>query len=76
MTLPSLLELRTTIAGELQAAQVAGRLRLDLDPQAMATGLETIVVSLLISHLRTSVVDDERWSGVLAVLHAALDPLP
>jgi AcrR family transcriptional regulator len=76
VALPSLVELRTTIAGALQAAQGAGRLRPDLDPLTMAAGLETIVVSLLITHLRTPTSDADRWAGVLAVLHAALDPLP
>lgn len=76
VALPSLIELRATIAGALQAAQDGGRLRPDVDPLTMATGLETIVVSLLISHLRTPLEDADRWAGVLAVLHAALDPRP
>ncbi len=74
VSLPSLLELRATVASELVAAQRAGRLRSDLDAELMAAGLETVVVSLLISHLQTSTTDESRWAGVLAVLHAALDP--
>jgi AcrR family transcriptional regulator len=74
VALPSLLDLRATVAGELRHAQREGRLRPEIDPEAMATGLETVVISLLISQLQTAAVDQERWVGVLAVLHAALDP--
>lgn len=74
VSLPSLLELRATVANELAASQQAGRLRADIDPATMAIGLESIIVSLLISQLQTTIHDESRWSGVLAVLRAALAP--
>jgi AcrR family transcriptional regulator len=66
-------ELRKGLAELLAAEQVIGTVRPDIDPRAMAGGLVTIVISLLISLLQTG-ADPSGSLGedVLAVLEAAL----
>lgn len=76
VSIPSLHVLRADVAEELAGSQRAGRLRPDIDPAAMAIGFETIIVSLLISQLQSGDHDESRWSGVLAVLQAALAAPP
>ena len=50
-------------------------MRNDVDPELCATGLEAIVVALLIAILQTGGDSDPRTSaGVLAVLDAAIRP--
>lgn len=46
---PALADLRTTCAERLRAGQSAGTVRPDIDPHAMANGLVTLLLSLLMS---------------------------
>ena len=68
-------QLRKGLAELLAAEQITGGVRPDVDPVAMAGGLVTIVISLLIALLQTGADPDPSGplgSGVLAVLEAAL----
>jgi len=75
LALPSLAHLRVEVAAELEAGATRGEVRVDLDPEAMAVGLETIVLSLLMASLQTRPdVTADRAAGALAVIDAALRP--
>lgn len=76
LALPSLVGLRELVASSLAEGQRAGRVRPDVDPKAIALGLETIVLSQLSTSLALQVGHgDERWRSVLAVIEAALTPM-
>jgi AcrR family transcriptional regulator len=73
--LPSLDAFTADFATELANAQRAGEVRRDVDPVAMAKGLESIVLALLMAHVQTGEGADEmRSASVVAVLEAALRP--
>jgi AcrR family transcriptional regulator len=76
--LPALERLRTTTTAELAAGQHAGTVRADVDPTAMALGLETLVLALLMAVLQVGEAEPgamaARRGSVLAVLDAALAP--
>lgn len=77
VTIPSLVSLTAELADELADAQGAGDIRGDVDPAELAVGLETVVLSLLMAELQTGLtVEPERAAGVLALLDAALRPIP
>jgi AcrR family transcriptional regulator len=77
---PALERLRARTAAELAAGQRAGSVRSDLDPVAVALGLETVVLALLMALLQVGEPDPERTAArrasVVAVLDAALSPPP
>jgi AcrR family transcriptional regulator len=76
MTIPSLVELTAAVAELLADAQAAGEVRDDVDPAALAIGLETILLSLLLGEVQTGLaIEPERQAGVVAVLEAALRPV-
>lgn len=71
--LPSELRLHDGLTTALRRGQGEGTVRMDIDPELCATGLEAIVVALLIAILQTGGDSDPRSAaGVLAVLDAAL----
>lgn len=73
--LPSELRLHHGLTAALLKGQSEGTVRSDIDPELCATGLEAIVVALLIAILQTGGDSDPSTSaGVLAVLNAALRP--
>ena len=76
--LPALAQLRETTAAELSAAQQAGTVRADVEPAALALGLETVVLALLMALLQVAGADPDvvaaRQASVVAVLDAALAP--
>ena len=74
LNLPALSDLRAVLAASLAADQEAGRTRDDVDPGLLALGLETIVLSLLMSILVVGEIDPARQAGVIAVMGAALEP--
>lgn len=77
LALPSLAHLRVEVAAELVAGSERGEVRADLDAEAMALGLETIVLSLLMASLATRPeATADRAAGALAVIDAALRPAP
>jgi len=75
LSIPALEQLRKAIAERLSAQQLAGSVRADVDPQQMANGLMTIVLSMLMSLLQTG-TDPATLLGrdVAAVMEAALSP--
>jgi AcrR family transcriptional regulator len=76
LDIPSLAELREELAADLQAGQQKGEVRADVDATAMAMGIETFVLSLLMGYLQAGQGQmEERALGVVALLDAALKPL-
>jgi len=75
LTIPALEQLRKTCGERIRTQQVAGDVRADIDAQAIANGLVTIVLSLLMSLLQTG-TDPATLLGrdVAAVVEAALSP--
>jgi AcrR family transcriptional regulator len=74
LAIPTLLELRSRLAAALAAGQDAGRVRSDIDPKAIAIGLETLTLALLMARLKVSQGGEDRRRGVEAVFDAALRP--
>lgn len=75
-TLPSELRLHHALVELLRRGQVDGTIRADVDPQAIAIGLDAIVTSVLMGILQTNHADAETSRGVIAVLDAAIRPFP
>jgi AcrR family transcriptional regulator len=75
LAIPALEQLRKAVAERLHAQQLAGSVRADIDPQQIANGLVTIVLSMLMSLLQTG-TDPATLLGrdVAAVVEAALSP--
>jgi AcrR family transcriptional regulator len=73
LSIPALEQLRKEFGARLHAQQLAGDVRADVDPQAIANGLVTIVLSLLMSLLQMG-TDPVTFLGmdVAAVVEAAL----
>jgi AcrR family transcriptional regulator len=77
LDIPVLAELRKASADQLRAQQLAGDVRSDIDPDRMAGGLLTIVLSLLMSLIQTGLDPAEpALADVHAVLDAALNAPP
>ena len=77
LDIPVLAELRKVYADRLVAQQLAGDIRADIDPQRMAGGVLTIVLSMLMSLIQTGLDPTEpRVADVHAVFEAAFAPLP
>jgi len=76
LDLSSLRELRARVADGLALAQSMGAVRVDIDPQSLAVGLETVVLALLMASLQVNGVDEERTAGVGAVFDAILQAAP
>ena len=75
LTIPSLVAFTADLAELLGAAQAVGEVRTGVDPAALAIGLETIVLTLLMGELQTGLsVEPERQAGIVAVLDSALKP--
>jgi AcrR family transcriptional regulator len=75
LDLPSLAALREELARDLRKGQTSGEVRPDIDPDAIAIGIETFVLSLLMGYLQAGRGQSpERAAGVVAVLDAALKP--
>jgi AcrR family transcriptional regulator len=74
--IPALEQLRKESAERIRTQQIEGQVRDDIDAQQMATGLTTIVLSLLMSLLQTG-ADPATVLGadVAAVFEAALSPV-
>jgi TetR/AcrR family transcriptional regulator len=71
--LPSELRLHDGLTTALRRGQGEGTVRKDIDPELCATGLEAIVVALLIAILQMGGDSDPgAAAGVLAVLDAAI----
>lgn len=76
LEIPALAELRKGIAERLRAGQASGEVRRDIDPVRAASGLESVVMAILIAAMQTGVpAEGERADGIMELLQAALrDP--
>ena len=75
LELPSLHQLTEETALGIEVAQAEGDIRSDVDAHLMAEGLESIVLSLLMSSLQANVGSESpRAVATRAVLDAALRP--
>lgn len=79
--LPTLVQVRSQLADRLRAGQAAGEVRADIDPTTVATGLQVVLLGLLISLVTTTAPGEpatppppEVTAGVLAVFDAVLAP--
>jgi AcrR family transcriptional regulator len=73
--IPALTELRKVCAERLRAEQLAGNARVDVDPTVIASGVVSIVLSLLMSVEQVGPEAAVRYSeDVVAVFDAALRP--
>jgi AcrR family transcriptional regulator len=77
LEIPALAEVRKGIAEQLRAGQATGEVRTDIDPVRAASGLESVVMSILIAVMQTGVpADGERAEGIMELLQAALREPP
>jgi AcrR family transcriptional regulator len=76
LSIPALLELRSRLSEAMAAGQEAGLVRPDVDPKAIAIGLETLTLALLMAWLKVPEYGDERQRGVEAVFEAVLRQPP
>jgi AcrR family transcriptional regulator len=75
LDLPSLQALTATFAEQLANGQETGDVRRDVDPTVVATGMEAIVLCLLMGVVQAGVDPaSEMGAGVAEVLDAALRP--
>jgi AcrR family transcriptional regulator len=76
LDIPVLAELRKASADQLRQQQLAGEVRADIDPDRTASGLLTIVLSMLMSLIQTGLDPSEPIvADVHAVFDAALAPI-
>ena len=77
LEIPALAELRKVCAERLRADQVTGAVRSDIDPVAIANGVITIILSLLMSLVQLGENAAAAYAGdVAAVFEAALSRIP
>jgi AcrR family transcriptional regulator len=77
LEIPSLTELRQACAARISAEQRSGRVRGDIDPVAIANGVVSIMLSLLMSVVQIGTSATFAYRGdVAAVFEAALEPPP
>jgi AcrR family transcriptional regulator len=75
LNLPSLSTVRRDLAADLRAGQRDGEIRADIDPDVLAWGIESVVLSLLMGYLQAGRGQSaERATGIVALLDAALQP--
>jgi AcrR family transcriptional regulator len=77
LEIPALAELRKVCAERLRSDQVTGAVRSDIDPVAIANGVITIILSLLMSLVQLGENAAAAYAGdVAAVFEAALSIAP
>jgi AcrR family transcriptional regulator len=74
LDLPSLAVLRAELADDLRTGQANGNVRVDIDPELIARGLETFALTLLMGYLQVGQRDESRAEAVVALMDAALRP--
>jgi AcrR family transcriptional regulator len=68
---------KVVIADRLRARQAAGIITADVDPMVLATGIETVMFSLVLSTVRAGLENDpERIRAVVAILRSAVGGPP
>jgi AcrR family transcriptional regulator len=70
LDIPVLAELRKVYADQLRSQQLAGEIRSDVDPDRMAGGVLTILLSMLMSLIQTGLDPTEP---IVADVHAVFD---
>ena len=76
LTIPALEELRKVVTERLRVDQAAGQVRTDIDPVAIAGGIVSIMLSLLMSVVQLGTDAVAAYGGDIgAVFAAALDPI-
>lgn len=75
LEIPALEELRKVTTALLESDQLAGKVRADIDPTAIANGLVTLILSLLMSLVQIGGDIATRYADdVQALISAAIDP--
>jgi hypothetical protein len=75
LDLPAVAELRKAFADRIDSDQLAGRVRPDIDPATMASGMVSILLSLLMSVVQLGAdTITSHGADVAAVFEAALTP--
>lgn len=75
INLPALSDLTAAIATRVRAAQTAGDVRSDIDPEMFSNGAEAILLSLLMSVVQVGAsTEARRQLGVLSIFDAVLRP--
>ena len=74
--LPALQDLTAELAEMLREAQGRGEIGTTVDPGTLAVGVETVVLSLLMSAVQVPGEADTRVPGILAVFQTLLGPPP
>ncbi len=72
--LPALQDITAELAGLLREAQDRDEVPADLDAGALAIGIETVVLALLMSAVQVPVEADRRVPGIVSVFQALLRP--
>jgi len=73
LDLPSLAEVRSTLADELRAGQLTGEIRGDVDPDLLAIGIETLSLAAIMALLQVGPIQmTDRVSGAMTVFDAAM----
>jgi AcrR family transcriptional regulator len=68
--LPALRDITAELAEDLREEQANGQVRAGVDPDALALGIETVVLSLLMSAVQVPVEADSRVPGIVTVFQA------
>ena len=69
LNLPAVVHTRAQLTAMVAGAQQAGLLRADLQPEALAGAMETIVLALLLGAVQVGMIGDEnRRLAILAIL--------
>lgn len=77
LEIPALAEVRKVCTERLRSDQVTGKVRSDIDPESLGNGLVSIMLSILMSAVQLGgEVASTYAPGVLAVVGAAIDPVP
>jgi AcrR family transcriptional regulator len=75
--LPSARSLTADLESMIQLGQSADMIRSDIDPHAVAVGLQTVLLAMLIAAVQANVTQDlTRRDGVVALISAALRQPP
>jgi AcrR family transcriptional regulator len=72
--LPALRDITAELSADLKEGQARGEVRSDVDVDELASGIETIVLSLLMSAVQVPGEADDRVAGVVAVFRSLLSP--
>jgi AcrR family transcriptional regulator len=74
--LPALQDITAELTEQLRAEQAEGQVAADIDPEVLALGVETVVLSLLMSAVQVPVEADSRVPGIVAVFQSLFRPPP